>query len=597
MFGTTRPVGVVLCLLLWGAGGIADTGGEEVWRRLEQLREQVRYHDHLYYVEHAPEISDAEYDRLHRELEDLEKAHPNLITPDSPTQRVARGFLDPGSERLPHSSPVLSLHKAYTHGELRAFDARLRNELGAEERIAYSVEPKLDGLCIVLRYENGVLKRALSRGDGLVGEDVTANVRTIPSVPLRLLGPDLPRFYEVRGEVVMPLASFENLNRVREEGGESVFANPRAAAAGSLQLHSPAEVAKRTLDVCVFGFRGCLGDAPVNQAEFLTQVREFGFKVPEGVQRCDGIGEVEKAVREWEKRRHGLPYATDGVVVKVADFRLRERLGNGLAAPRWAVAYKFTPPTGTVRLRDVVWQTGRSGRLSPVAVFDPVVLAGATLSRASLHSWKNILAKDLMLGDWIEVKKAGAVIPAVVRSHPDRRRGHEKPPALPVHCPSCHAALRTQANHEPRCLNKDCPARLAAALAYFAGPGAMDIDGLGPALCKCLVDHGLARLPHDLYTMSEDSWRRLSELPEMGQGRVEQLRRAIRQSRGQPAWRHLVGLGIPGVGPATARRLLDRFGSLEALGEATADDLIQVNGIGPRTAAAIRLHINEAWRR
>jgi len=560
---------------------------EEAARRIEELRRQIRYHDYLYYVEAAPEISDAEYDRLYRELVELEKRFPELITPDSPTQRVGGQPLE-GFVTRPHSVPMLSLDNTYSEGELRDFYGRVVRWLGLETPPEFVIEPKIDGVSISIRYENGLLTTALTRGNGREGDDVTANVRTIRSVPLRLQCSPPPSVFEARGEIFMPKQAFERLNAQRREAGEPEFANARNAAAGSLKLLDPREVARRPLDAVFYGC-GEVRDITIStQSELLQFLRRCGFRLPGFAEVAETFDEVLAAVNRLDELRPNFPYEIDGAVIKLNDFALRERLGATSKAPRWAIAYKFESEKALTRLRDVTIQVGRTGALTPVAELEPVRLAGSTISRATLHNFDEIERKDIRVGDVVEIEKAGEVIPAVVRVLPERRTGAERKIERPTRCPVCGGPVeRGREEVVIRCVNPECPAQIRERLRHFASRGAMDIETLGDAVVNLLVDSGFIKTPADLYELTDEDFERMTRLPGLGVKSVENLRRAIERSKSNPPWRLLFGLGIRHVGARAAQILMEHFKSIDRLAEATEEELQQIPEVGPVMAESI----------
>jgi len=556
---------------------------ERAERRIEELRELIRYHDWRYYVLDAPEISDAEYDRLMRELEELERAFPDLVTPDSPTQRVggspAQQF---GTVR--HRLPMLSLANAFDVDELRAFHRRVTEALG--ETPEYVVEPKIDGLSVALRYEHGVLIRGATRGDGEVGEDVTANLRTIRSIPLRLRTSNPPPVLEVRGEVYMSRQAFEQLNRARRERGEPPFANPRNAAAGSVRQLDPRVTAQRNLNSFVYELRYAEGLSWRSHFEALRLLAEMGFRVNEHCRLCRSLEEVISFCSEWEGRRHQLDYEIDGMVVKVNSLEHQRRLGARARSPRWAIAYKFPGEEATTRLLDIVVQVGRTGTLTPIAVLEPVEVAGATVSRATLHNEDIIEQKDIRIGDVVLVRRAGDVIPEVVRAVRELRTGDERKFRMPDRCPACGAeVVRLEGEVASRCVGAACPAQRKESVLHFASRDAMDIEGLGEATVQQLIDRGLVRDAADLYYLTKED---LLQLERMADKSAQNLLLAIERSKSRPLRALIYALGIRHVGQRTAALLAEAFGSLEALLEASEEQLQGVPGVGSVVAQSIR---------
>ena len=564
--------------------------------RAEELRALIRHHEERYYVLADPEISDEAFDLLVKELEALERAHPDLVTPDSPTQRVAGRPVE-GFDTVEHLRPMLSLDNGYSEDELRAFDERVRRGLGeAPGPVVYHVELKIDGLSISLTYEGGRLIRGVTRGDGVRGEDVTANVRTIRAVPLRLRG-EVPARMEVRGEVYLPRASFDRVNRERQDNEEPVFANPRNAAAGTMRQLDPGNVAKRGLSA--FFYQLVLDDASSegaqrvdglsSQYETLARLRGWGLPVEPNGRTCAGIDEVIAYCREWGDRRGGLAFDTDGVVVKVDALDLRERLGATAKFPRWAIAFKFPAQQATTKLLRIDLQVGRTGAVTPVAVLEPVFLAGSTIQLATLHNEQEIARKDIRAGDVVLIEKGGDVIPKVVKPIVGQRgEGPDAPVpfVMPRECPTCGAPL-----HKPddevvwRCDNASCPARLRRSLQHFASRRAMNIDGLGESLVEQLVATGLVKDFADLYALTVDT---LAALERMGKKSAANLVAQIDRSRSNELWRLVFALGIRHVGERGAQALARAFGSLDATMGAPEADLLQVEDVGPVVAASVR---------
>ncbi|MCL6482487.1 MAG: NAD-dependent DNA ligase LigA [Firmicutes bacterium] len=558
----------------------------DVAREIEALREKIRYHEYRYYVLDEPEISDAEFDRLVRRLQELEAAHPELITPDSPTQRVG-GAPREGFETVRHRRPMLSLDNANSYEELREFDRRVR-ELSGRDRIEYVAEHKFDGLSLALHYEEGLLVRGVTRGDGTTGEDVTANVRTIRSVPLRLpaerlrhyrLGPHL----EVRGEVIMTRRAFEELNRLQEEAGGKRFANPRNAAAGSVRVLDPKITASRKLDFHAY-YLLVEGRVPVRRhSGALETLADLQFKVPPSWEICNGIDAVIAYCERWEGRREKLPYEIDGIVVKVNDVALQEELGYTAKAPRWAIAFKYPARQQTTVVRDIIVQVGRTGTLTPVAVLEPVQVGGVTVSRSTLHNMDEIERLGVQIGDTVLIERAGDVIPHVVRVV--RPGPHRRPFRMPEKCPVCGSRIHKAPDEVAyRCVNANCPARLRESLLHFAGRHAMDIDGLGEKIVDQLVEKGLVRDVADLYHLRLET---LAALERMGEKSAQNLLDEIEASKKAPLHRVIYALGIRFVGERTAELLAEHFGSLDRIAEAGVEELTEVPEVGPRVAAAI----------
>jgi DNA ligase (NAD+) len=571
------------------------TAHQDAGRRAQWLRAQIAHHDHRYYVLDDPEISDADYDRLMQELRALEAAHPQIITPDSPTQRVS-GTPVAAFQPVTHGVPMLSLDNGFSEEDLRAFDRRVRERLGVDGEIEYAAEPKLDGLAVSLTYEHGVLQRAATRGDGATGEDVTANIRTIRAVPLHLTGP-APKVVEVRGEVFMPFRGFERLNARVVARGDKPFVNPRNAAAGSLRQLDARITAERPLDVFFYGVgRWSEGEEPASHARLLQLLRGWGLKTcPEagvvtGIQGClDYYGELGA-------RRAKLPYQIDGVVYKVNARPDQERLGYIARAPRWALAHKFPADEALATLRDVEFQVGRTGVLTPVARLEPVMVGGATVSNATLHNMDEIERKDVRIGDTVVVRRAGDVIPEIVRVLPERRPHGARAVRLPAHCPVCGSpVVRTEGEAAARCVGGfSCPAQRKESLRHFASRRALDIEGLGDKLVDQLVERDLVRAPSDLYALDA---AQLAGLERMGEKSAANLVEAIGSSRRTTLPRLLHALGIADVGEATAQALAGHFGGLDALAGASLEQLQEVPDIGPAIAASVHGFFHTAAHR
>jgi len=561
-------------------------------QRVEQLRRELERHEYLYYVLDQPEISDAEFDRMMRELKELEDAHPELRTPDSPTQRVG-GKPREGVVTAPHSSPMLSLDNALNEQELREFDARVRGALKSEP-YEYVAELKLDGLSMAVHYQDGKLFRALTRGDGRIGEDVTENARTIRSVPLRVKDTKLSlRPFEVRGEAVMPLRSFEKLNEERENAGLPRFANPRNAAAGALRALDPAITAARKLDY--FAYFLLRDGRPICNShwESLETLAAAGFKVNPHRRKCRNLDELLDFIREWEEKRNSLAYEIDGVVAKIDSVEQQERLGFTAKAPRWAIAFKYAARQATTRLENIEVQVGRTGALTPVAHLKPVSIGGVTVSRATLHNEDEIARLGVQIGDLVVVERSGDVIPKIVRVA--EQGANRRPFHMPSHCPVCGGnVVREEGEAISRCVNTDCPARLRESLRHFASRGVMDIDGLGDALIDQLVSRGLVRSIADLYQLRVEQ---LLELERMGEKSASKIIRNIDRSRSQPLPRVLNGLGIPFVGERTAQILAAHFGSLDEIAKAPIEKLMEAEEVGPKVAESIRQFFQEPRNR
>ena len=558
---------------------------EAVRRRIEELRRQIEYHNYRYYVLDDPEIPDAEYDRLMRELQRLEAEHPEFITPDSPTQRVgAAPRSDFGEVR--HRVPMLSLDNCFSEEELRAFVRRVHDRLGIDEPIEFCAEPKLDGLAVSLRYEDGILVQGATRGDGYTGEDVTANVRTIHSIPLRLRG-EAPPLLEVRGEVFMTHKGFEELNRRQREKGEKTFANPRNAAAGSLRQLDPRVTAERPLSFYAYAWGEVAGwTLPETHYQVLQRFRELGLPVSRLIRLVMDAEGCLAYYDDMGRQRPNLPFDIDGVVYKVNRLDWQERLGFVSRAPRWAIAHKFPAQEEMTRLLSVDWQVGRTGALTPVARLEPVFVGGATVRNATLHNMDEIERKDIRIGDWVIVRRAGDVIPEVVGVVKSKRTGKERRIELPRRCPVCGSeVIRPEGEAIARCSGGlYCPAQRKEAIKHFASRKAMDIEGLGDKLVDQLVDKGLVEHPDDLYQLTVDQ---LKTLERMGEKSARNLVEAIERSKETTLARFIFALGIREVGEATARLLAEHFCSLEALMQADEEALEAIPDIGPVVASYI----------
>jgi len=551
-----------------------------VRRRAEKLAEEIRRHEHLYRVEDAPEISDREFDRLMRELEELEAEHPELRTPDSPTQRVGGEPLE-AFEPAPHDVPMLSLANTYDEEEVRDFDRRVREGLGREE-YAYHVELKFDGVAVSVRYEKGVLVRGATRGDGRTGDDITANLRTVRGLPLRI--PDERRI-EVRGEVYMDRGDFAALNAAREEEGLETYANPRNTTSGTLKLLDPRQVAARKLRVFVYQLVDGPALGATTHAEAMDLARGMGLPVNGHRRVCGDIDEVLAFVESWRERRHELSYETDGMVVKVNAFAQQQRLGATSKAPRWAMAYKFPAEGRPTVLERIRVQIGRMGTATPVAELAPVVVGGSTVRRATLHNLDEIRRKDIREGDTVLVEKGGDVIPKVVAVVPDKRPAKSRKWRFPRKCPECGTPLTREPDAVAyRCDNLVCPAQMEGRIGHFASRGAMDIEGLGDKLIAQLVGGGLVRDAGDLYALTLEQ---LTGLERMGDLSARNLLAGLEASREQPFHRVLFAVGIRHVGAHVARLLAEAAGSLDALAEADAESLTRIHGVGETVAQSV----------
>lgn len=556
----------------------------------DKLRREIRHNEYLYYVLDAPEITDAEYDRMMVRLRELEARYPDSIPADSPTQRVG-GRASSQFTEVRHLEPLLSLGNVFSAEELRAFDERVRSGLPAGSKVEYVMEPKIDGLACSLIYENGKLVRAATRGDGVVGENVTANVRTIRSIPLTLKVPEgeaVPELLDVRGEVYMPRQAFMRLNEQRAERGESEFANPRNAAAGSLRQLDPQVTASRSLSFFAYYLVG--EGAQPKHSESLALLARYGFKVSENYKVVENIDEAIKYIGDFNELRQGLAYDTDGAVIKVNDVYQQRILGATGKDPRWATAYKYPPEQAETTLEDIDWRVGRTGVLTPTAVLTPVKLSGSVISRATLHNEDFIRAKDIRIGDRVIINKAGEIIPEVLRVVAEKRTGDEKEVEIPSVCPECGWRVERQGEEAAiRCTNPHCPALGREGLIHFVSRDAMNIDGCGPSVINALLDAGLVRDAADLYSLRKDD---LLKLERMGEKSADNLLAALAESKKNELDKLLFALGIRHVGAKVARILATEFGSMEKLQQAQPEELAQIRDIGDKIAESAVTWLN-----
>lgn len=556
----------------------------------DKLRREIRHNEYLYYVLDAPEITDAEYDRMMVRLRELEARYPDSIPADSPTQRVG-GRASSQFTEVRHLEPLLSLGNVFSAEELRAFDERVRSGLPAGSKVEYVMEPKIDGLACSLIYENGKLVRAATRGDGVVGENVTANVRTIRSIPLTLKVPEgeaVPELLDVRGEVYMPRQAFMRLNEQRAERGESEFANPRNAAAGSLRQLDPQVTASRNLSFFAYYLIG--EGAQPKHSESLALLARYGFKVSENYKVVENIDEAIKYIGDFNELRQGLSYDTDGAVIKVNDVYQQRILGATGKDPRWATAYKYPPEQAETTLEDIDWRVGRTGVLTPTAVLTPVKLSGSVISRATLHNEDFIRAKDIRIGDRVIINKAGEIIPEVLRVVAEKRTGDEKEVEIPSVCPECGWRVERQGEEAAiRCTNPHCPALGREGLIHFVSRDAMNIDGCGPSVINALLDAGLVRDAADLYSLRKED---LLKLERMGEKSADNLLAALDESKKNELDKLLFALGIRHVGAKVARILATEFGSMEKLQQAQPEELAQIRDIGDKIAESAVTWLN-----
>ena len=559
---------------------------KKVLERIKRLRDEITYHNYRYYVLDSPVISDEEYDALVHELRDLEERYPGTITPDSPTQRVGA----PPSEKfrtVPHHVPMLSLDDAFSEEEIVDFETRIKRFLGTDRELEYTLEPKMDGLAVELVYEKGIFALGSTRGDGYNGEDVTNNLRTIPSIPLRLLSHHIPvpDIIDVRGEVYMEKRAFERLNKEREENGLPTFANPRNAAAGSLRQLDPKVTASRPLKIFCYGIGRVVGHEFKTQWELLTTLKKWGLRVNPLIKKVKGIKKAIKYHEELSRLRPQLDYEIDGMVIKVNDLSLQERLGAKAKSPRWAIAYKFEAAQSVTRIKDILLSVGRTGAITPVAIMEPVRVGGVTVSRATLHNEDEIKRKDIRIGDYVIVRRAGDVIPEVVRPLKERRTGNEKVFIMPKTCPVCGSPLvKKKGEAIYRCPNSDCFPRLAKKIAHFVSKPAMDIEGLGPKVVEQLITAGIIRNIPDLYQIKKED---LLSLEGFAEKSAENLLNAIEGSKETTLSRFLFAIGIRHVGEVTAQLISKHFKSLKRIMEASEEELEEIPGIGPEVAKSI----------
>ena len=556
----------------------------EAEKRISSLKSELESHNYKYYVLDEPSLSDVEYDRLFRQLEELEEGYPELITADSPTQRVGA---EPSKEfgSVTHTIPLLSLANAMNEIELREFDVSVKKLLQLQGEVEYVAEPKLDGLAVELVYVKGKFVSGSTRGDGIVGEDITPSLKTIKSLPLRLRGEDIPSLLEVRGEVILSLKAFKELNKRQEEKGEKLFANPRNAAAGSLRQLDPKITASRPLSILCYGIGATEGFGPRNHWYTLNGLKRLGLPVSNLLKLCSGIKEAVKYFKEMEKHRDELDIEIDGIVLKVNDFSLQVRLGARSRSPRWAIAGKFKPQQETTVIISIGVQVGRTGVLTPVAELEPVNVGGVIVKRATLHNQDEIDRKDVREGDRVIVQRAGDVIPEVVSVIKSERKRASKPYQIPTECPVCGAAVKRlpgEAVHS--CQNSSCPAQLKESIKHFASKGAMDIDGLGDKLIEALVDKELIKNVSDLYTVTLEQ---LSSMERMADKSGQNILNALDRSRDTTLGRFLYAIGIRHVGEQTGRLLADEFRGFESIKSADVESLESVEGVGPIVAKSV----------
>ena len=560
---------------------------DEAMQRIEELTEIIEKHNHSYYVMDNPTVSDYEYDMLMQELKGLEAEYPEFVLPSSPTQRVGGEALSK-FEKVTHKVQMGSLQDVFSFEQLEEFVTRCRNTV---ENPSFIVEPKIDGLSVSLEYENGILKRGSTRGDGFVGEDVTANLKTVGSIPLKIK--NAPEFLEVRGEVYMPKEKFLKLVEQQELNDEQPFKNPRNAAAGSLRQKNSKITAKRGLDIFVFNIQQIEGREITSHKQSLDYIKSLGLKVIPSYVECTTYSEIEQEIQRIDQIRNMLSYDIDGIVIKVDSFEQRETLGSSSKVPKWAIAYKFPPEEKETTLRNIEVNVGRTGAITPVAVFDPVMLAGTSVSRAVLHNQDFITQKDIRIGDKIIIRKAGEIIPEVVKSvsHVE----NSEPFILPAKCPVCGTeSVRYEDEAVLRCPNPDCPAQLLKSIIHFASKGAMDIDGMGDAIVKALVENNLVKSVADIYTLKAEQ---IASLERLGEKSAENLINAIEKSKSRPLDKVIFALGIRNIGQASAKLLCEKFPSIEKIMSATAEEIEEIDGFGKVMSENVAKAFSEQHRK
>jgi DNA ligase (NAD+) len=556
---------------------------QEIRKEIEKLVGELTYHSYRYYVLDAPVISDAEYDRMYRRLRQLEEKY-GYILPDSPTQRVGAPPLEK-FEKVRHAEPMLSLDNAFSPDELREFDKRIKKLLGTDEEIEYTVEPKYDGLAIELTYRKGLLVRASTRGDGYEGEDVTQNIRTIRAIPLKIGGTKVPEEIDIRGEIYMDVEEFEELNKEREQKGEPLFANPRNAAAGSIRQLDPSITAARKLYLACYGMGTLRGMAFRSQSEFIDWLKDARFPTPARMEISEGIEKAINVIRDLEEKRQAFSFETDGAVIKVNDFAKQQKLGVKTREPRWAVAYKFPAHQATTKICEIHGSVGRTGVITPYAVFEPVRIGGVTVSRSTLHNWDEIERKDIKIGDTVVVERAGDVIPHVIMAIKEKRTGREKKFPIPEKCPACGSrVVREEGEVAVRCVSLHCPAQLREKIIHFASRGGLDIEGLGEKNVELLYSRGLIKHFEDIYRLKKDD---LLSLPRFAEKSAQNLVDAIERSRHATLSKFLFAIGILHVGEYAAKLLAKNFRKLEDLYHVKPERIMEIKQMGEKIAASI----------
>jgi DNA ligase (NAD+) len=565
---------------------------QEAQLKAEELRSQIHILDYEYYVKNEPSVEDSEYDELMRRLRTIEAHYPELITPDSPTQRVGERVAE-GFSVVEHREPMLSLANAFKWGDLEAWYQRAAR-LAGTDKFRYVCEPKIDGLAVALVYENGRFVQGATRGDGLRGENITENLKTIRSIPVQVRGKDFPERFEVRGEVYMPKAAFERLNVERSERGEPLFANPRNAAAGGVRQLDPKMTAKRRLDIWIYQLGWADGgDVPPTHRDTLHWLNELGFRINPEIKRFDNLEDVQRFYKTWEERRHGLEYEIDGMVVKIDDKSVWEELGYVGREPRWAIAYKFPPIQATTKLLKIAVNVGRTGSLNPFAILEPVQVGGVIVKQATLHNEDDVRRKDIRVGDTVIVQRAGDVIPQVVGPVVSKRTGKERKYRIPKRCPVCGSeAVRPEGEAMTYCTNVSCPAQMYRWIGHFAG--VMDIEGLGEQWISTLLERGLISDPADIFFLTQEQ---LVELDRMGEKLASKIVKNIETAKGRNLSTLLYALGIRHVGGEIATLLANQFATLGALAAASTEEIAQVDGIGPKIAASVHAYFADSQKR
>lgn len=566
-----------------------DKISEDNKKKIERLVKELNYHSYRYYVLDSPVMSDEEYDKLYRHLKELEEEY-HYVLPDSPTQRVGAPSLEK-FEKVKHTEPMLSLDNAFSHDEVREFDKRIKKLLGTEDEVEYTVEPKYDGLAIELSYRNGLLFRASTRGDGYEGEDVTQNIKTIKSVPLKMEGSKIPGEIDIRGEVYMDLDEFEKLNKQREKNNEPLFSNPRNAAAGSVRQLDPSITTARKLYLACYGVGTVKGISFKSQSELTKWLQESRFPTPEKMKVVKGIDKVKDAIKELEEKRGDFSFETDGAVVKVNDLALQHKLGVKTREPRWAIAYKFQAHQGTTKIKEIHGSVGRTGVITPFAVFEPVRIGGVTVSRSTLHNWDEIERKDIKIKDTVVVERAGDVIPHVLMVIKEKRTGEEKKFPIPEKCPVCGSkVVREEGEVAVRCVSLHCPAQVQEKIAHFASRGGMDIEGLGEKNVELLYSNGLIKHFEDIYKLKKED---LLKLPRFAEKSAQNLIEAIEKSKHATLSKFMFAIGILHVGEYAAKVLAKNFRRLEDLYKVTPERIMQIKQMGEKIASSLSMFFND----